>query len=116
MALFGKEKGNPIIASLEAQVASLKDEVIFLRKQNEKLQEALVAKESPLAYQTMKADEAMLGQKESSQPDRLDSKFVTKFMAQREGALFDEVEDLISALGHLGAVPEAKPIGDGNEG
>ena len=115
MGLFGKDKDNPIIASLEMQLASLKEEITFLRKQNERLQEALVAKESPLAYQTMKADEAMLNAPDKS--DKLQPNIVHEFLSRREGALFDDVEDLISALGQLsGKVPELRPIGDGNEG
>lgn len=116
MAIWGKS-GKTIdpVAVLEAQVESLKEEITFLRKQNERLQEALVAKESPVAYRTMKEDEAALTN--TAAPERLDPKLITKFMAQREGALFGEVEDLISALGQLGGVVvEAPPVGDGKEG
>jgi len=112
MALWGKDK--EFISLITAQIDQLKEENKYLRKQVENLQEALIAKESPLAYRDLKADQASI-----NTPDKdrnVDSRLLNEFIAAREKDLFVDVDELISALGQLGGVPQAAPIGDGEEG
>jgi hypothetical protein len=115
MALWGKDKSaDQFMSLITAQIEQLKDENQHLRKQVEKLQEALIAKESPLAYRDLKADQAAVS--EPQQDRNIDIRLVSEFMAAREKDLFVDVDDLVSALGQLGGAPQAAPVGDGEEG
>src|SRR3970040_1997212 len=115
MALWGKDKvADQFVSLMTAQLEQLKDENQHLRKQVEKLQEALIAKESPLAYRDLKADQAAV--KDPDQDRNAQTRLVQDFMSAREKDLFVDVDDLISALGQLGGAPQAAPVGDGQEG
>jgi len=115
MALWGKDKvAEQFVALMTAQLDQLKDENQHLRRQVEKLQEALIAKESPLAYRDLKADQSAV--KEPDVDRNVDIRLVSEFMAAREKDLFVDVDELISALGQLGGPPTAPPVGDGEEG
>ena len=119
MGLFeGKKSPNPVVVRLEAENEALKQEVAFMRKQVDRLQEALIAKESPEAYRTMKADESWLkeGNPATMEKRKKEIEIYTKLMRERESNLFGDVEELISALSEVVGPPVSKPVGDGREG
>ena len=57
---FGEKKAEvaALIAQKEAELEHLRQENAWLREKIDKLQDALIAKESPVAYQHMQMDKA----------------------------------------------------------
>jgi hypothetical protein len=113
MGLFDKKQDSKIVY-LESIVEDRNKEVEYLRKQVSTLQEALVSKEAPLGYQSMKADESWL--KDSAKERKLEHNVMIQLMQEREKPLFGEVDELLSALGGILGPPKSAPIGDGSEG
>jgi hypothetical protein len=120
-----KAQAAAALATLEAQLHHMKEENTFLRRQVEKLQEALFAKESPLAYAKMKEDEAALADPAPSMSEkdvdyrRIESEVLTNRMMNSEKSFLDvfegDPEALLSALGKTIGAPESAPIHNNDE-
>ena len=105
MAL-GDKKANfaAEIARREAECEHLRDEVAFLRKQVTNLQEALYAKESPVAYNQMKLDEYMLNapdhgpSEEEMERKRKEAEITQQYINGLEGPMFADGDDMVARL------------------
>ena len=121
----GKAQAAAAEARLEAQLDHLRGENERLWKQVEKLQEALFARESPLAYGQMKMDEAALADPaipmsdEELQRKKIESEVLTNRLYNCEkslGELFDEdPEALTSALLKTIGAPIPQALHDNDE-
>lgn len=100
-------------AKLEAMVETQRNEIEFLRKQVLKLQEALYAKESPVAYNQMKLDEVMADEipQDPEEKQRLKSErdFYSKYAVEQERPLFETREELESVLASMTRGAETTP-------
>lgn len=98
------------IASLEAHIEHYKDENAFLRGQVSKLQEALYAKESPVAYDQMRMDRMAAEYEDPS--DQLSEQEIERrrkkmdltrrYIQSIEEPLFSDAEDMIEKLTRIG--------------
>ena len=103
------------IARRDAECEHLRDEVAFLRSQVLKLQEALYAKESPVAYQQMKMDEATAEAPNHGLPEEeverrmKEAEITRKYVNSLEDPMFKDAEDMVARLTqNVGApVPES---------
>lgn len=114
MGLFDREqKRDPYIARLE-------NEIEYLRKQVEKLQECLYAQTSPEAYKHLKQDEQDLKTKSISSEERKkmewDRSFYSRLAEEQERPLFESVEDLeaLLARGTRTNITTPAPLEPGN--
>jgi len=112
------------VSRLETQVDHFKEENGFLRKQVEKLQEALFAKESPVAYQQMKMDEAAMEapsmptmSEEELHKRKIEREVMQRHITDLEAGrpLFADAEEMESALIKMIGSPQTEPIHDNTE-
>lgn len=123
MALGDKKiQAAVALAKLEAQVEHLKEENQFLRGSVTKLQEALYAKESPVAYQAMKADEAALDwtpnemTKEELEKKKLEREMTERWLREIEREnWFDDGDDLIASLSQMIGAPVPESMHENDE-
>jgi hypothetical protein len=93
-----------MIARYQADVDHCREENAYLRKQVEKLQEALFARESPQAYAQMKMDEVALDDdhKEMSEEElkrrKVESEILTRRMYNTEKSFLEIYEEDPEAL------------------
>lgn len=92
-----------LIVQLQQQLDKAEEEVEFLRGQVLKLQEALVAKESPDAYAMLKADEAALREEEALTPEdrekrEQEAEMTKAWVTNLEKPLFASADDMVTAL------------------
>lgn len=117
MGLFdGKKSVDPNLVRLEAENEALKQEITYMRKQVDRLQEALISKEAPEAYRTIKADESWAKEDNPMNNRKKEYDVYAKMMRERESDLFRDADELISALTEVVGAPVSRPIGDGTEG
>lgn len=90
-----------IEAELRSQIESLKAEKVDLLKRIDKLQEAIVAVQSPVAYQEMKYDERAVADvnlrtPEEVQKTKLIQRLTQEWMHSQENQILgpDDLEDL----------------------
>lgn len=122
MALGDKKVAQAAAQSrLEAEVEHLRDENAFLRRNVEKLQEALYAKESPLAYEQMKMDEAALGtpydgfSEEEIERRKREAEITKQYLASLEEPMFRSAEDMVSKLTKVMGAPVPTSIHENEE-
>jgi regulator of replication initiation timing len=111
MALLGgnKQELETKVIRLETQIDSLIGENQFLRKQVEKLQEALMSKEAPHAYRQMKMDEAVVEAEANGNFDMKDvikqldedNKFASDYASAVEEPFFKDPADLIAKMSRM---------------
>jgi hypothetical protein len=92
----------------------LEGEIEYLRAQVAKLTEALVAKESPIAYGQMKADQAAaeadpVNAEELARMRERDE-FAMRYAARIEEPFFTDPEDMISKLTKIVGAPVASSL------
>ncbi len=123
MGLFDGDKKvaeAAAIARLETIVEHLTQENQYLREQVSKLQEALFAKESPVAYQHMKMDEAAANFDDGLTPEQRErrnkvAEVTKKWVQQLEAPLFEDADDMVSALSKQIGAPEPSSLHDNSE-
>jgi hypothetical protein len=110
MALWGDKKVSELEAHLLQENADLK-------KQVERLQEALIAKESPIAYAQMRMDQANAEDPvdlEERERIKERNEFARRYAARIEEPFFIDADDMISKLSQVIGVPTPKSL-HGNE-
>ena len=127
MGLFVGDKKVQIavtIAKLEAQVEHLTQENEFLRGSVSKLQEALYARESPVAYERMKQDEAAVAWDAAHPPPSPEEKakrqrkieITEQYLAEYEkDSWFADGDEMISALTQVIGAPEPESVHENEE-
>lgn len=116
-----KEALKEQLIKQEAQVDHLVKENEFLRGQVDKLQQALIAKESPVAYHHQKMDEAALNSPEVlPTPEEIHEQKVRretyqKWMENLEGPLFEDADEMVAALTRQIGVPEHESLHGNDE-
>jgi FtsZ-binding cell division protein ZapB len=125
MGLFDKKE-------LEEEVSKLRGKVEFLEHQNEairthndtlikmvdRLQEALIAKESPAAYEQMmldKHEEKNPLTEEQKKKLKLEHETYNWMAAEEERPLFDNAEDMVDRLRTILGTPELESIHGNDE-
>lgn len=111
MGIWGDRK----VSDLEARLIEENDRLI---KQVERLQEALVAKESPIAYAQMRMDQA-----NADNPDDLEERqrmkerneFARRYAASIEEPFFVDADDMIAKLSGIVGMPTPKSLHDNEE-
>ena len=103
------------IELLRDQLTDLKKEKIELKEQLKYTQEALIAKESPEAYNDQKYAEDMANTEPPSdkqiEQKRLQARraeIASNYINEMENPLFKDAEDMISMLTHATGVPLAE--------
>lgn len=110
MALWGDKKTSDFEEFLLKENESLK-------KQIERLQEALIAKESPVAYQQMQVDKLDY---ESEVPEDLtklkeEAEFIRRAAIAQEQPFFADAEDMVSKLSAIVGINPPDSIHDNEE-
>ena len=119
MGLFDKAEFAQQIGRLEGMIEHLREENQFLRKQLERTQEALIAKESPTAYMHQKADEAKGEERpispEEARRNQIEKDIYKRHLTNIEAPLFDDAEDMMDQLRRSMGVPESQPLHNNEE-
>jgi len=97
----------------------LEGEIQYLRSQVDRLMEALTAKESPIAYAEMKADQADMDATpvDIEEKRRLKERddFAMRYAAEIEKPFFTDPEDMISKLSQIVGAPVATSLHENEE-
>ncbi|MHA2063811.1 MAG: hypothetical protein ACXABY_05430 [Candidatus Thorarchaeota archaeon] len=108
------------IGSLKAKLELLEKENARLWEQNGKLQEALIAKESPQAYAMIKHDEACAtgntDQQEAAYHKFMEEQsMVSRLAAMHEGPTFRDADELVAGLSRVIGVPKFESLHGNDE-
>jgi predicted RNase H-like nuclease (RuvC/YqgF family) len=119
MGLFDNKDYERMIGRLEGVIEHLKEENSFLRKQLERTQEALIAKESPVAYEHQKADEAA-GEERELDPEeqrrnKIEKDIYKRHLTNIENPLFSDVDDMMDMLRRNLGIPESESLHNNEE-
>ena len=127
--MFGKEKEEALIQvridnatltaeneALKARVTEYLNQIEHLTGQVEQLQRAIVAKESPRAYEDLVRTELEAEETPDWVKDRMEEVEAWQKMADMEmGPLFDDAEDMVSKLVRGIGPPTATQVHDNEE-
>jgi len=95
-------------------------DVIYLRKQVDRLQNALLAIEHPQTYQTLKDDQFIednpdIEETEADVKRREEAAIMNNYMQQMENPTFRDADDMYDMLGGRIGPPQAEPLHHDNE-
>lgn len=99
---------------LEKEIESLKEEVKRLQKSNESLQAALIAKESPIAYQDFVAPKIAVDNEARDQFNK-ENQFLKRYASAIEGPLFESADEMLESLALAAGAPNMKAVHDNSE-
>ena len=117
----GKEELISELAELKGENRALNSQVAFLQEQLRKTQDALVAKESPMAYQDQKDAEAAaqpLSEEARAYQDKMrkQAELDRKLLQEMEQPLFKNAEDMQTMLlGVLNRPSESRSLHNDGE-